>query len=178
VGVGSNISPSESVFGALAELERAPGVELIGISTFYRTRALPAPGAPPGSLGADPDYLNGVLALATTLDPKALSKTLEGVETAMGRARTGEKFAPRTMDLDLLLFTPAGETTTPLDDPPPHPEIRARPFVAIPLLELAPDLLLPPDGTPLRKIAASFTGPGGKEETAFTERLKARFLSP
>ena len=179
VGVGSNINPFESVFRALQELEKAPGVKLSGISTFYKTRALPAPGATRRSPGEDPDYLNGVLALRTTLDPKALSRTLEGVEAALGRVRTGEKFAPRTMDMDLLLFMPshAKDTTLRSENPPPHPEVRSRPFLAIPLLELAPDLLLPPDGTPLKEIAASFAGPAGEAEDTFTERLRARFLA-
>lgn len=178
VGVGSNINPFESIFRALRELERAPGVELSGISTFYRTKALPAPGATQRSPGEEPDYLNGVLALSTTLDPEALSRTLEGVEAALGRVRTSEKFASRTMDLDLLLFVPPDvwETTPTPSNPPLHPEVRSRPFVAIPLMELAPDLLLPPDGTPLKEVAATFPGPGGNAETAFTESLRARFL--
>lgn len=178
VGVGSNINPFESIFQALRELESASGVELSGISTFYRTRALPAPGATRRSQGEEPDYLNGVLALRTTLNPEALSRTLEGVEAALGRVRTSEKFASRTMDLDLLLFVPPNgwETTPALDTPPLHPEVRSRPFVAIPLMELAPDLVLPPDGTPLKELAATFPGPGGNAETAFTESLRARFL--
>lgn len=178
VGVGSNINPFENVFQALQELENAPGVEVSGISTFYRTRALPAPGATRRSPGKEPDYLNGVLALRTTLDPAALCRALEDIEAALGRVRTNEKFISRTMDLDLLLFLPPGvwETTSPPDIPRLHPEVRSRPFVAIPLMELAPDLLLPPDGTPLKEVAATFAGPGGDAESTFTERLRARFL--
>lgn len=178
VGVGSNIKPFENVFQALQELENVPGLELSGISTFYRTRALPAPGATRRPPGEEPDYLNGVLALRTTLDPKALGRALEGVEAALGRVRTSEKFASRAMDLDLLLFLPPGvrDTTPPPDIPPLHPEVRSRPFIAIPLMELAPDLVLPPDGTPLREVAATFAGPGGNPESTFTQRLRDRFL--
>jgi 2-amino-4-hydroxy-6-hydroxymethyldihydropteridine diphosphokinase len=176
--VGSNIDPSENIVGALEQLTQAPGVALTGISTFYRTPALPPPGADPRSVGHDPDYLNGVLTLDTTLDRTALSRTLEGVEAVLGRIRTDEKFAPRTMDLDLLLFLSprTSGASPPPGDPPIHPEVRSRPFVAIPLLELAPDLLLPPDGIPLKEVAASFSGPGGEPEAAFTASLRARFL--
>ena len=181
VGVGSNLDPSENVFRALALLEGAPGITVVGISTFYRTPALPAPDAPATPAQADPDYLNGVVELRTTLEATALASALMGVEAALGRVRTGNRFQPRTMDLDLLLYsafppTGAGESPPPASARPPHPEIRSRPFVAIPLLELAPDLLLPPDGTPLREIAASFSGPGGEAEGSFTERLRVRFL--
>jgi 7,8-dihydro-6-hydroxymethylpterin-pyrophosphokinase len=85
------------------------------------------------------------------------------------------------MDLDLLLFlSPARLRTSGVshgETAPPHPEIRTRAFVAVPLLELAPDLLLPPDGTPLKDIADAFPGPGGEAETTLTERIRERFLT-
>lgn len=181
VGVGSNLDPFENVFRAVALLEGTPGITVVGISTFYRTPALPAPDAPATPAEADPDYLNGVLELGTTLEATALASALMDVEAALGRVRTENRFQPRTMDLDLLLYsafapTGAGEGPPPSLKRPPHPEIRSRPFVAIPLLELAPDLLLPPDGIALREIAASFSGPGGEAEGSFTELLRARFL--
>ena len=182
VGVGSNINPAENVFDALGLLEQTPGITVVGISTFYRTPALPAPGAKTSPGGEDPDYLNGVLELDTDLDSTAFSKALVAVETALGRVRGDKKFASRTMDLDLLLFLPSkaddpGKGALLPVDPPPHPEVRSRAFVAIPLLELAPDLLLPPDGTPLSAVAASFPGPGGEVDGPLTDRLRRRFLS-
>ena len=181
VGVGTNIRPEESVFGALELLERHSGIWIVGISTFYRTTALPAPGAPPSIGDEAPDYLNGVLELRTGLNHGELAGALENVEAALGRVRTAEKYAPRTMDLDLLLFFPSSRPEVSLQDspsstPPPHSEIRSRAFVAIPLLELAPDLLLPPDQTPLGEVAAAFPGPVGQPEGLLTERLRDRFL--
>jgi 2-amino-4-hydroxy-6-hydroxymethyldihydropteridine diphosphokinase len=182
VGVGSNIHPEENVLGALAFLEEYPGIHIVGISTFYRTPALPAPGGSKASVVPDPDYLNGVLELQTVLDADTLARVLEETEDALGRARIAERYAPRTMDLDLLLFlSPPARGTSRVHGgntaPPPHPEIRTRAFVAIPLLELAPDLLLPPDGTPLREIASAFSGPGGEAEAILTERIRQRFLT-
>jgi 2-amino-4-hydroxy-6-hydroxymethyldihydropteridine diphosphokinase len=182
VGVGSNIRPEENVLGALALLERNPGIRIVGVSTFYRTPALPAPGASEASVEAAPDYLNGVVELRTVLDAGTLAVALEETEAALGRVRTAERYASRTMDLDLLLFlSPAPLRTSGVSHgetaPPPHPEIRTRAFVAVPLLELAPDLLLPPDGTPLKDIADAFPGPGGEAEITLTERIRERFLT-
>ncbi len=182
VGVGSNLEPEENVRGALQLLARNPGVRVAGISTFYRTKALPGPGAPDDSAAGDPDYLNGVLELRTELAPERLIGLLEGVEEACGRTRTENKYAPRTMDLDLLLYLvrdPAGGSNPDAEFRavlPPHPEIRTRPFVAIPLLELAPELTLPPDDTPIRDIASVFDGPGGTPETVLTNSLRQLFL--
>jgi 2-amino-4-hydroxy-6-hydroxymethyldihydropteridine diphosphokinase len=182
VGIGSNIHPEKNVPGALALLKQYPGIHIVGISTFYRTPALPAPGPPGLSVQADPEYLNGVLELRTVLDADALAAALEETEAALGRVRTAERYAPRTMDLDLLLFLPPSPSGTsgvhPEDTTPsPHPEIRTRAFVAVPLLELAPDLLLPPDGTPLKDIAGAFPGPGGEAEVTLTARIRERFLT-
>jgi 2-amino-4-hydroxy-6-hydroxymethyldihydropteridine diphosphokinase len=182
VGVGTNICPEENVFGALELLEGNSGIRIAGISTFYRTQALPAPGASKRSTDDSPDYLNGVLELQTVLEQGELAAALEEIEAALGRLRTSEKYAPRTMDLDLLLFLPPSRSEATASDlsntvPLPHSEIRTRGFVAIPLRELAPDLLLPPDGTPLKEVAASFPGPGGEAEVTFTQRLRDRFLA-
>jgi 2-amino-4-hydroxy-6-hydroxymethyldihydropteridine diphosphokinase len=181
VGIGSNIHPEESVLGALALLEQKPGIRIVGISTFYRTPALPAPGASKASVETEPDYLNGVVELRTILDAVTLAVTLEETETALGRVRSAERYVSRTMDLDLLLFlSPAPLRTSGVshgETAPPHPEIRTRAFVAVPLLELAPDLLLPPDGTPLKDIADAFPGPGGEAEITLTERIRERFLT-
>jgi 2-amino-4-hydroxy-6-hydroxymethyldihydropteridine diphosphokinase len=180
VGVGSNIRPEENILEAVDALHHTPGIRVAGISTFYRTPALPPPGSPIDPEKNDPDYLNGVLEIRTTLGPQALVAVLEGVESALGRVRTGDRYAPRAMDLDLLLFFPplgtdAARKGGQADASLPHPEVRTRSFVALPLFELAPDLLLPPDGIPLKEVVASFPGPGGKAEESLTKRLRNRF---
>jgi 2-amino-4-hydroxy-6-hydroxymethyldihydropteridine diphosphokinase len=182
VGVGSNIDPAENVVGALELLALDPRVTLTGISTFYRTPALAGPDAPEDSASGDPDYLNGVIELRTSLPPDRLGALLEDVERSRGRTRTHDRYAPRTMDLDLLLYLLPGSSSEGGPEPEfrtasrPHPEIRTRSFVAVPLRELAPELRLPPEGTSIQDIADAFEGPGGFPETAFTDQLRRRFL--
>lgn len=145
-------------------------MELAGISTFYRTPPLPAPGADPQSVARDPDFFNGVLALRLTLTPGELRELLARIEEGLGRVREENRYAPRAMDLDLLLHT--GEPGAL------HKDVRRRPWVALPLAELAPGLPLPPDGTPARELAASFPGPGGEEDQEITHALRTAFLLP
>jgi len=188
VGVGSNIHPEENVMRALESLGGTPGVTLTGISTFYRTEPLSDPEDSTSPLHVvlqdfDPDFLNGVLEIRTLHSSDELLALFEGIERALGRERPGNRYAPRTMDLDLLLF---GRETE--DEAKPiwqeigpvgflaHSDIESRPFVAHPLLELAPDLILPPHGMPLRALTASFDTPGGEPKTLFTEVLRSRFL--
>jgi len=199
--VGSNIDPKENVRRALALLAKRSDLQVVGISTFYRTPALQGPDAPTGQGEDQPDYLNGVLELRTVLDPGSMTDVLEEVEQALGRVRGPDRYAPRTMDLDLLLYLPSpspdipplcqgppvahpatprwptGPDGTPREWPPPHKEIRSRAFVAVPLWEIAPDLLLPPEGTPLAELASSFPGPGGTPESGLTRELRGAFLA-
>ena len=182
LGVGSNLHPEENLRSALRFLAGTPGLEILGISTFYRTLPLPAPGVPQFSVKDDPDFLNGVLEIRTTFSPEEVEALLTETEDALGRNRSGDKYAPRTMDLDLLLYLPEkedepggagqepGQTST-------HPDIRTRPWVAWPLWELAPELLLPPDDTPLQEIVALFPGPGGESEAGLTRELRRTFLT-
>ena len=189
VGVGSNIRAEENVRRALEVLSENPEVTLSGISTFYRTAPIADPTDSirlPGQDGQvlDPDFLNGVLELRTFLSSDELLAFFTEVEVALGRERPGKRYAPRTMDLDLLLFgrdenpeaLPIWEEIGP-EGFLAHTDIEIRPFVAHPLMELAPDLTLPPHGTPLRAFVATFGTPGGRAEDDFTESLRSRFLS-
>ena len=177
LGVGSNINPEENVLAVVGILEATPTTTVVQSSSFYRTQALSAPGEPQNYRNRDADFLNGVLEIQTSLEPDALRQTLDGIEMVLGRVRTDDKYAPRTMDLDLLIYLPDPEmgpsprNLTPRI-PMPHNEIRTRAFVAIPLLELAPDLKLPPDGTPLLEVASVFSGPGGEAAASLNKRLR------
>jgi len=135
VAVGSNIKPERHVPWALATL--AEVVEVLGSSTFYRT-------APLGDRD-QPRFVNGVWQIATAIEPRRLKyEVLRGVEAAVGRVRSDDRFAPREIDLDLILY---GDRA--IDEPGlelPDPEIEERPFIAVPLLELAPELVLPGGG--------------------------------
>ena len=156
VGVGSNVDPETHVPAAVFEL--ADQVTLVGVSTFYRTPALGAPGAP--------DFYNGVLAVRTGLDADELRQILGRVEASRGRERTLDKFAPRVMDLDLLLIDGPRQGGSPL-----HPDVEERCFVAMPLLEFAPALQLP-DGRSLAELVKVFTAPVGAPLPALTARLR------
>lgn len=88
-----------------------------------------------------PDYLNAVVKFQTDLDPLALLDVLQDIETHHGRVRSGERWGPRTLDLDLLLYADQVIDTPRLTVP--HPGIADRSFVLLPLAELTPDLTIP-----------------------------------
>ena len=143
VSVGSNVDPETNVRQAVRLLQRELGIR--AISTFYRTPALKRP--------ADPPFVNGVIEVGDAFGPLEVKKQLRQIEQALGRERTADRFAPRTVDLDLIIYgdeaMSSGELTLP------HPDIVERPFVAIPLLELAPDLILPDSRRSLRSVVSS-----------------------
>ena len=143
VGVGSNVDPEVHVRRALVRLREEVGI--LGVSTFYETPALGRP--------SDPPFVNGVVEVGDRLAPAPLKALLSQVEEAEGRRRGGDRFAPRPLDLDLLLHGDRVLSSDALTLP--HPDIRSRAFVAIPLLELAPDLALPDSGVALRSIVDS-----------------------
>ena len=188
VGVGSNIEPDQNVVRALESLSGSAEIHLLGISTFYRTAPLSDPSNSHNlpnqvSQDFDPDFLNGVLEIRTSLSSEGLLHLLHHTENALGRDRMGGRYAPRTMDLDLLLYGWVSDRITGVaweeigdNGALVHRDIQTRPFVAFPLFELAPDLFLPPHGTPLRAFTASFGSPGGKSEPELTESLRNRFL--
>ena len=125
------------------------------MSPWYRTRAI--------GPGNQPDYLNGVLALATTLEPHALLDLLQALEAAAARERT-VRWGARTLDLDLLLFDDLSLADERLTLP--HPRLAERNFVVYPLSDLAPALRLP-DGTPVARLRATL-GARGLEATFAT----------
>lgn len=131
IGLGGNLDqPAEHVRSALAELTRLfPG---LSHSALYRS----APLGPPGQ----PDYVNAVACLSTTLEPQPLLEVLQGIELRHGRVRA-ERWGARTLDLDLLLYDGRQIHTDTLIVP--HPEMHRRGFVLLPLCELDPDLAIP-----------------------------------
>lgn len=143
VGLGSNLDdPQAQVRRAIDELAQLPDTRREAVSGLYRT----PPMGPPGQ----PDYINAVAALTTRLDPHRLLDELQAIERAHDRVRA-ERWGPRTLDLDILLY---GQQV--LDDERlvvPHPGIAARAFVLLPLAEIAPDLLIPGLGAPAALLA-------------------------
>jgi 2-amino-4-hydroxy-6-hydroxymethyldihydropteridine diphosphokinase len=143
VGLGANLGDARATLTrALAELAALPGVEALQASPLYRTQPVDAQG---------PDFINAVAQLRTTLSPLALLAGLQAIEAAHGRERPYRN-APRTLDLDLLLY---GEQVIDLPTlAVPHPRMHLRAFVLAPLADLAPDLFIPGRG----RVAALLAG--------------------
>jgi 2-amino-4-hydroxy-6-hydroxymethyldihydropteridine diphosphokinase len=108
-------------------------MDVIKVSSFYRN--------PPMGPQTQPDYVNAVAEVTVDLAPEALMDQLEAIENAHGRQREGERWGPRTLDLDILLYGEEFVETQRLTIP--HPGIGKRPFVLKPLVEIAPDLVVP-----------------------------------
>jgi 2-amino-4-hydroxy-6-hydroxymethyldihydropteridine diphosphokinase len=129
VGVGANLGDARAqVLSGIAALRALPSTQRVACSSLYASAPVDAPG---------PDYVNAVVALQTTLTAPQLLQALHTIEAQHGRTRSTPN-APRTLDLDLLLY---GEQRS--DDPAlrlPHPRLHERAFVLKPLLEIAPRL--------------------------------------
>jgi 2-amino-4-hydroxy-6-hydroxymethyldihydropteridine diphosphokinase len=134
IGLGANQGELlDSLNAALESLRSIEQSELIAVSPFYMTAPIDAPG---------PDYLNAVAKLETSLEPYALLLHLLDIELMLGRKRRGlKKNAPRNVDLDLLMVDSMIIQSTPLTLP--HPRLHIRAFVLKPLLDLAPDVVIP-----------------------------------
>ena len=133
IGLGSNLkAPIDQVSRALAELAALPECTLVAASSLYRS----APVGPPNQ----PDYINAVVALRTAMTPLVLLRVLQSVEQLHERVRRLQ-WGPRTLDLDLLLYDDLCLSSDALTVP--HPEMLNRNFVLTPLLEIAPDLVMP-----------------------------------
>jgi dihydroneopterin aldolase/2-amino-4-hydroxy-6-hydroxymethyldihydropteridine diphosphokinase len=161
IAVGSNVDPERNVADALELLGRH--LRLVAVSRFYRTPALGSPGRP--------DFLNGVVEIETELKPLELKRqVLLEVEDALGRERSDDKNAPRTIDLDLVLYGDLVSSEEGLVLP--SPEILERPFVALSLLELEPELVLPGTGRRLRELAAGLSSDEMVPAELFNARLR------
>ena len=161
VGVGSNVDPAENVERAIYLLSATAKVR--GISTVYLTEAVGRPGQPP--------YYNCVVELETEVMPAELKQqVLRRIEKELGRIRSNDRYAARTIDLDLILYDQLVTTTGDLTLP--DPDIVRRPFLAIPLQELAPDLKLPGSDLRINEIAAALPQNAMKPLQDYTERLR------
>ena len=136
VGLGANLgSREETLREAIVILDRAPGVDVLAVSELRETE-------PVGPI-EQPSFLNGAVELETTLSARGLLDLLLDAERALGRIR-GERWGPRVVDLDLLVF---GDET--IDEPGlevPHPRLAERTFALEPLAELSPELVIPGHG--------------------------------
>jgi len=158
IGVGSNIGPEDNIREALRRL--AQSTSLVSISTFYREPAIGHP--------EEPEFYNGVVAIDTDLPPATLKwQVLRPIEAALGRQRGPDRYASRTIDLDLLLY---GDSVT-------DPDIQTRPFIAIPLYEIAPDLVLSDVGVAIREVAEQLATPDMQPLPEYTHSLRNELLT-
>lgn len=141
IALGSNIGNSLQILNAaIALLDRTPKIKVERYSQWYRTR----PVGPP-----QPDYLNGCALLKVELTPAELLEKLLEIERRWGRVRR-EKWGPRSLDLDILFFGDRIVQTPPLSIP--HPRLRERAFVLIPLAEITPHWVDPVTGKTVRDL--------------------------
>ena len=139
IGLGSNLEdPHSQLQRAFAALDKLPGTRLAARSSLYRSAPLGCPDQP--DLSSQPDFVNAVAKIMTDLMPQALLQALLHIEHQHGRERTFRN-APRTLDLDVLLYDDVQLHEHGLTIP--HPQMHKRAFVLQPLLEIAPDVSIP-----------------------------------
>jgi 2-amino-4-hydroxy-6-hydroxymethyldihydropteridine diphosphokinase len=134
LGLGANIGNREANL-RLALRWLARECTVLAVSSLYRSGAVVSEGAPPG-----PDYLNAACEIETALGPEELLRFVKEIEYEVGR-RPAERWAPRVIDIDILLYGDAVIATPALTVP--HPLLAERNFVIVPLAELAPDAMHP-----------------------------------
>jgi 2-amino-4-hydroxy-6-hydroxymethyldihydropteridine diphosphokinase len=147
------VGERESQLRGAIDALRAHGVAVEAVSSPYETE-------PVGEILDQPDFLNAAVRIRTPLEPGQLLDVCKAIEAERGRASGGPRHGPRPIDIDLLLLGDIELSTDRLTIP--HPEVTARRFVLMPLLELDPLLTLP-DGTSLRS-ALDGLGPGQRAE--------------
>ncbi|MFK7814762.1 MAG: 2-amino-4-hydroxy-6-hydroxymethyldihydropteridine diphosphokinase [Gammaproteobacteria bacterium] len=137
IGLGSNLSdPKQQVATALQELNSITETSLVEASSLYVSK--------PMGPSDQPDYINAVAKISTSLAPQALLVELQAIEQRHQRQRKDERWGPRTLDLDIILFADEQIDTKTLQIP--HYGVAEREFVLIPLQELQADLIIPGKG--------------------------------
>jgi 2-amino-4-hydroxy-6-hydroxymethyldihydropteridine diphosphokinase len=134
IGIGSNLGdPEKQVRAAIEALQRLPRTTFVRASRLYRTA--------PWGRADQPGFVNAAASLSTDLSPRELLDALLAIERAHGRTRDGERWGPRVIDLDILVYGDAR-----IDEPGlhvPHPHLAERAFALLPLADLDPDLEIP-----------------------------------
>jgi 2-amino-4-hydroxy-6-hydroxymethyldihydropteridine diphosphokinase len=142
VGLGTNLgNKRENLSISIMEIEKISELKLTAVSSVYES--------PPWGNEKQDDFFNQVVAVKTALEPLALLDKIKKIEIKMGR-QSGEKWGPRVIDLDILLYGEEVICSEQLTIP--HQHMRDRLFVLVPLREIAPDLLFPDDGASIEEV--------------------------
>ncbi len=160
IGVGSNIDPAANVRKALRAMSGE--MRVVAVSTVYETE----PEARPGQ----PRYYNCVVEAETEMPALGLKRSLRAIEERLGRRRSEDKFAPRPIDLDLLLYDDLATQSQELTLP--DPEIADRGYLAVALAELAPDLSLPRRNETMAELALRLPQEGMRPLEEYTSALR------
>jgi 2-amino-4-hydroxy-6-hydroxymethyldihydropteridine diphosphokinase len=150
LALGSNlVEPLQQAIAARQTLAASQQINLLAASSLYRSR--------PMGPQDQPDYLNAVLHISTELSPLELLDFTQNIEQQQGRVRKQQRWGPRTLDLDILLYDQQVIDTPRLSIP--HYGMKQREFVLLPLAEIAADLCLP-DGSSVAQLAESIDNNG------------------
>jgi 2-amino-4-hydroxy-6-hydroxymethyldihydropteridine diphosphokinase len=137
IGIGSNLDdPAKQVYGAIDALKRLPRSTFVRASRLYRTA--------PWGRADQPAFVNAAAMISTALSPRELLDALLAIERVHGRTREGERWGPRVIDLDILVYA-----DVKIDEPGlhvPHPHLAERAFALLPLADLDPELEIPGQG--------------------------------
>lgn len=165
VAVGSNVDREANVEQALQRLSEL--VIVRALSDFYSTRSVS---------GADqPDFLNGMVEVETVLAPLVLKRAvLRTIEHQLGRRRSADKNADRTIDLDLVLYDDVSISTPDLVLP--DPQLGQRAFLAVPLMQLAPHLVIPGTRSTAAELAEGLDRSGMVLQHEYSKRLRTRIV--
>ncbi|MBI3959982.1 MAG: 2-amino-4-hydroxy-6-hydroxymethyldihydropteridine diphosphokinase [Chloroflexi bacterium] len=149
--LGSNMDRKRNIPLALEKLANHSSLRLDATSSIYESAAV-------GGSGAQPLFSNGAALVETKLDPAALRQTLRSIEAALGRVRSADKYAPRPIDLDIVLFDNfVGEVE---GSPIPDPDLLRFAHVAAPCAEIAPEWMHPTSAETLQIISARIGSAG------------------
>ncbi len=142
IAIGSNLGdPISQAMSAIKALKQIPAITVVAESSLYSS----TPMGPQNQ----PDYINAVVAIDTTLTPLELLNATQAIELVHGRVRKDERWGPRTLDLDIILYGDLEHHCERLTVP--HYGMKVREFVLYPLAEIIPDLILP-DSTALSQL--------------------------
>lgn len=153
LGLGGNLGDRLAALAeALALLDATPGMRRVSCSSVYETE--------PWGVTDQPRFLNLAAAYETTLAPADLLAACKSVEATVGRTPSF-RWGPRLIDVDILLYGDAVVNSAEPDLQIPHPRLRERAFVLVPLAEIAPELAVPPDGVTVRRLEDGVDGKDG-----------------